>query len=337
MEIMENQSFKAMVVRETDNKKFVREIVARNIDDLPPGEVLIKITYSALNYKDALSATGNRGVTKKYPQTPGIDAVGVVAESQSERFNPGDEVIVTGFDMGMNTPGGFAEYVRVPASWPVKLPKQPTLKESMIYGTGGFTAALSLLKLEQLGLSPKHGPVLVTGATGGVGSNAVAILAKAGYQVTAATGKAEAKEFLLELGATSVITRDEANDATGKPLLKDQWAGVIDTVGGNILATALKSTRYGGSVACCGLVASPELHTTVYPFILRGVNLLGIETSQCSPEIRNEMWKRLSGEWKSSKLASIASECSLEQLEAKIELILQGKVKGRVVVVINSV
>ncbi|MBI3850512.1 MAG: YhdH/YhfP family quinone oxidoreductase [Verrucomicrobia bacterium] len=333
---MQNQTFKAMVVREAGDKKFVREIVTRHIYDLPPGEVLIKVTYSALNYKDALSAIGNRGVTKKYPQTPGIDAAGVVAASQSELFKPGDEVIVTGFDMGMNTAGGFAEYVRVPASWPVKRPRELTLKESMIYGTGGFTAALSLLKLEEHGLSPEHGPVLVGGATGGVGSNAVAILAKAGYQVIAATGKAEAKEFLLELGATGVITRDEANDATGKPLLKEQWAGVIDTVGGNILATALKSTRYGGSVACCGLVASPELHTTVYPFILRGVNLLGIETSQCPPAIRNEIWKRLSGEWKSNKLASIASECSLEQLDAKIELILQGKVRGRVVVAVAN-
>ena len=236
----------------------------------------------------------------------------------------------------MNTSGGFAEYVRVPASWPVKLPKQLTLKESMIYGTAGVTAALSLLKLEQQGLSPNQGPVLVTGATGGVGSTAVVILVKAGYQVAAATGKAEAREYLLNLGATSVISRDETNDATEKPLLKDRWAGVIDAVGGNILATALKSTRYGGSVACCGLVASPELPTTVYPFILRGVNLLGIESSMCQPETRNRIWKNLSGPWKPDDLTTIASECSLEQLEAKIELILQGKLKGRVVVVING-
>ena len=333
---MDNRTFKAMVVRETGDKKFVREIDTRNIDELPPGEVLIKVSYSSLNYKDALSATGHRGVTRTYPHTPGIDAAGVVAESHSNLFKPGDEVIVTGFDLGMNTSGGFAEYVRVPASWPVKLPKQLTLKESMIYGTAGFTAALSLLKLEQHGLSPNQGPVLVTGATGGVGSTAVAILAKAGYQVTGATGKTEAKDYLQALGATGVIRREEVTDATGKPLLKDRWAGVIDTVGGNILATALKSTRYGGSVACCGLVASPELHTTVYPFILRGVNLLGIESSMCQPETRNRIWENLSGPWKPNNLTAIASECSLEQLDAKIELILQGKLKGRVVVVING-
>ena len=333
---MENQTFKAMVVRETADKKFVREIVSRNIDDLPPGEVLIKVRYSSLNYKDALSATGHRGVTRKYPHTPGIDAAGVVAESRSTLFKPGDEVVVTGFDLGANTAGGFAEFIRVPASWPVRLPKQLTLKEGMVYGTAGFTAALSLVKLEQHGLSPNQGPVLVTGATGGVGSTAVAILAKAGYQVAAVTGKMEAKEFLMGLGATSVISREEASDATGKPLLKDQWAGVIDAVGGNILATALKSTRYGGSVACCGLVASPELPTTVYPFILRGVNLLGIDSSVCQPETRHKIWENLAGPWKPNNLAAITSECSLEQLETSIQLILQGKVKGRIVVTIRN-
>ena len=206
----------------------------------------------------------------------------------------------------------------------------------MAYGTAGFTTALSLLKLEEHGLSPGQGQVLVRGATGGVGSTAVAILARAGYRVAAATGKAEAKDYLLALGATSVISRDEVIDTTGKPLLKEQWAGVIDTVGGHILATALKSTRYGGSVACCGLVASPDLPATVFPFILRGVNLLGIESSQCPLETRNEIWKRLAGEWKPDCLPAIASECSLEQLDEKIDLILQGRLKGRVVVAVGG-
>jgi len=330
---MSNRAFKAMVVRETGDKKFVREVITRNINELPPGEVLIKVGYSSLNYKDALSASGHRGVTRKYPHTPGIDAAGIVAESTSPLFRSGEAVIVTGFDLGMNTSGGFAEFIRVPASWPVKLPKSLTLKESMACGTAGFTAALSLLKLEQHGLAADQGPVLVTGATGGVGSTAVAILARAGYQVIAATGKTEAKEYLLALGATGVISRDDVNDSSGKPLLKEQWAGVIDTVGGNILATALKSTRYSGSVAACGLVASLDLPATVYPFILRGVSLLGIESSMCPSETRLEIWEKLSGPWKPNNLGTIASECSLEQLDANIEAMLQSKLKGRMVVV----
>ncbi len=335
-EIMADQTFQAMIVRESDEKEFVREITTRNTNELPPGNVLIKVSYSSLNYKDALSASGHRGVTRKYPHTPGIDAAGVVVESNSPGFHSGEPVIVTGFDLGMNTPGGFAEFIRVPASWPIKLPKSLTLKDSMIYGTAGFTAALSLRHLEEHGLSPGGGPVLVTGATGGVGSTAVAILARAGYQVAAATGKSEARDFLLALGAANVIRRDEITDTTGKPLLKEQWAGVIDTVGGNVLATSLKSTRYGGSVACCGLVASPELPATVYPFILRGVNLLGIESSQCPLVTRTEIWKKLADEWKPDRLPTIASECSLEQLDGKIDLILQGRLKGRVVVAIGG-
>jgi putative YhdH/YhfP family quinone oxidoreductase len=324
-----------MVVSETAEKNYLREITQKSLSELPPGEILVRVSYSSLNYKDALSATGHKGVTKSYPHTPGIDAAGVVEESSSELWKPGDEVILTGYDLGMNTSGGWAEYVRVPAAWALQLPAGLTLKESMVYGTAGLTAALSLDKLERNGLRPDKGEVLVTGATGGVGSLAVAILAQAGYQVVASTGKTEAREFLRALGAKEVISRQESQDQIGKPLLKGRWAAVIDTVGGNILATAIKATQYGGSVACCGLVASPELQTTVYPFILRSVNLLGIDSAECPAQMRLQLWSKLASEWKPAVLQAIYSECSLEELEAKIVAMLQGKISGRTVVVIN--
>ncbi len=326
------QNFKAMVVRENPEKKFTREITEKSLSELPKGELLIEVHFSSLNYKDALSATGNKGVTRNYPHTPGIDAAGVVVESANQQFAPGQEVIVTGFDLGMNTSGGFGRFIRVPASWAVKRPKNLSFKESMAYGTAGFTAALSVFKMEQFGLSKDQGEVLVTGATGGVGSLAVGILAKAGYQVIAATGKTGERDFLLSIGAKEVLSREEVNDTSGRPLLKGRWAGTVDTVGGNFLATAIKSTRYGGVVSCCGLVASPELPTTVYPFILRGVSLLGIDSVECPMQTRTLIWDKISAEWKLDKMAAIFSECSLQELDGKIDLILQGKIKGRIVV-----
>jgi len=209
-----------MVVSETADKRFVREITQRSLEELPRGDLLIEVTYSSLNYKDALSATGHRGVTRSYPHTPGIDAAGIVAESRDPSWTPGDEVIVTGFDLGANTSGGFAQYVRVPASWAVRRPPDMTLKESMVCGTAGFTAALSVFKMQELGVRPARGEVLVTGATGGVGSLAVGILARAGYHVVAATGKTHEKEFLLGLGAKEVIPRESSVDTSGRPLLK---------------------------------------------------------------------------------------------------------------------
>lgn len=326
------QSFKAMVVRETGDKKFIREVTQRSLTDLPAGELLIEVKYSSLNYKDALSASGNKGVTRNYPHTPGIDAAGMAVESQSPSFAAGDAVIVTGFDLGANTSGGFAQYIRVPGSWAVKLPENLSLKESMAYGTAGFTAALSVFRMQRHGLTKDQGEVLVTGATGGVGSLAVSILAKLGFHAVAATGKIAEKDFLLGLGAREVISREEASDASGRPLLKGRWAGVVDTVGGNILATAIKTTKSGGVVACCGNVASPDLSLTVYPFILRGVILLGIDSVECPMDIRSLIWKKIAGEWKLDHLDTLVSECSLEELDAKIALILQGKLKGRVVV-----
>ena len=326
---MNHTSFRAIVVNETDSKQFVRNVVEREVSSLPEGEVLIQVHYSSLNYKDALSATGNKGVTRTYPHTPGIDAAGEVMSSEDETIKVGDKVIVTGYDLGMNTSGGFGEYIRVPASWIIPLPEGMSLRESMMYGTAGFTAALSVYKLIGAGITPSMGDVLVTGATGGVGSVAVSILSKLGFNVVGATGKMEEEQMLLRLGAKKVIHRAELNDEPGRPMLKGIYAGVIDTVGGKILETALKLVRYDGCVTTCGNVAGHELHTTVYPFILRGVSLLGIDSVQCPVDVRREVWALLAADWKSLELLSYTEECALEELDEKFELILQGKLKGR--------
>ncbi|MFA5060012.1 MAG: YhdH/YhfP family quinone oxidoreductase [Candidatus Omnitrophota bacterium] len=329
---MDKNSFNALVVREVSEGKFIREIAQRQISDLPVGEVLIRVKYSSLNYKDALSASGHKGVTKKYPHTPGVDAAGIVEESRSSEFKLGEEVIVTGFDLGMNTSGGFGQYIRVPAGWVIKRPEKLSLKECMIYGTAGFTAALSLWKLEKNDLNSSKGDVLVTGATGGVGSMAVAILSKAGYSVSAVTGKAHERDYLLRLGAKEVISREEMDDKSGKVFLKERWAAVIDTVGGNILTTALKSTKFGGSVTCCGMITSNELKTAIFPFILKGINLLGIASAETPLEIKKEIWERLSRQWKIDSFQESAQECSLGELNPKIDMILKGQIRGRVFV-----
>lgn len=329
---MNNTTFKAMFVSETEEKQFQRVIVNREIKDLPEGDILVNVKYSSLNYKDALSSIGNRGVTRNYPHTPGIDAAGIVEESNDDNFKVGDKVVVTGYDFGMNTSGGFAEYIRVPAEWVIKLPENLSLKESMIIGTAGFTAALSIYKLINSGVKPEDGEILVTGATGGVGSLAISILKKLGYSVIGATGKVDEKEMLVEIGATDIVDRREIDDDTGKALLKGRWAGVIDTVGGNILATAIKSTKYGASVTCCGNAASADLATSVYPFILRGVTLFGIDSVQCDMNLRLKIWDKLSLEWKPKNLNNSVNEISLEGLNEKIDMMLSGKHKGRTVV-----
>ena len=319
-----------MIVEETDDKQFVRSVKAKSISDLPDGDVLVRVSYSSLNYKDALSATGNRGVTRKYPHTPGIDAAGTVEKSRNKAFQSGDTVIVTSYDLGMNTSGGFGGYIRIPADWVVPLPQGLTLKESMIYGTAGFTAGLSIFSLTQT-VKPDAGEVLVTGATGGVGSIATAILAKLGYDVVALSGKADAVEFLKSLGAGRVVTREECNDQSSQPLLKGTWSGVVDTVGGNILATAIKSTLPWGTVTTCGMVASPDLPLTVFPFILRGVRLIGINSQSCPMKHRQHIWKQLATHWKIDQLETISQEVSLEELNSRIDTILKGGIKGRTV------
>ncbi|MCL4505946.1 MAG: YhdH/YhfP family quinone oxidoreductase [Chloroflexi bacterium] len=324
--------FKALVVSENPDGSFSRRMVEKHAHDLPAGEVLVRVLYSSLNYKDALSASGNKGVTRRYPHTPGIDAAGVVVECVDGVYRPGDEVLIKHPEFGTNTPGGFSQYARVPSDWVMKLPAGMAPRNSMAYGTAGLTAALSLQRLQEHGISPQDGEILVTGATGGVGSIAVALLAKAGYMVVAATGKPQAGQWLAELGAQAIIHRDEINDRSGRPLLRARWAGVVDTVGGNFLATALRSTRPGGTVTCCGNVASPELALTVYPFILRGVSLIGIDIANCPTAVCRRLWARLASEWRVERIEASARECSLDDLSAEIDRILNGGQIGRVVV-----
>lgn len=328
-----SRQYRALVVSEKASGGFERAVATRSTDDLPKeGNVLIRVHYSSLNYKDALSATGNKGVSRHYPHTPGVDAAGVVEESGANEIRSGDEVIVTGYDLGMNTPGGFAEYIRVPAAWVVRRPPALSLRESMIYGTAGFTAALSVHRLLQHGVHPDQGEVLVTGATGGVGSVAVGILARVGFRVVAATGKLQEVEFLKSLGAHEVLSREQAIDTTGAGMLKARWAGVVDTVGGEMLSTALRSIKPHGAATCCGLVASKDLSTPIFPFILRGVSLLGIDSAQTSMPLRLAVWQKLAGEWKLPMLDGLAREVTLDQLDPEIERILKGQQKGRVLV-----
>lgn len=325
-----SEQFKAMIVEKQPDKTFTRKIGSRSINDLPEAPLLIKVQYSSLNFKDALSATGNPGVSRNFPHTPGIDAAGEVVEDASGTFTPGDQVVVTGWDLGMNTAGGYGEYIRIPAEWALALPKGLTLRDSMILGTAGFTAGLSVQALVDR-VSPDAGEILVTGATGGVGSVAVAILAKAGYKVVAVTGKADQTEFLKSLGASEVITREALMENADRAMLKERWAGAVDVVGGEMLAAVLKSTRYGGTVTCCGLVGSPELPVNVFPFILRGVSLLGIDSVQSPKEQRLAVWNKLADEWQVD-LEALVNEVALENLEDSIQAILKGGLRGRVLV-----
>ncbi len=324
--------FDALWVEETADGKYTRRIARREIGDLPPGDILVRVHYSSLNYKDALSATGNRGVTRHYPHTPGIDAAGVVVESQNPSYKPGDAVVSVANVMGVSISGGFGQYVRLPSALIQPLPSGLSLRESMAYGTAGLTAAYGVYRLEAYGLTAGQGEVVVTGATGGVGSFAVGMLARTGYTVVAATGKTDQHALLESLGAKEIIQRQLLDDRSGKGLLSGRWAGAYDTVGGNYLATILKSTRPGGVVACCGNAASADLNTTVYPFILRGVALLGIDIIDVDAALRRELWSRIATRWKVPQLEASAREVRLEELEPEIERILHGGQAGRVVV-----
>lgn len=329
-----NTTFKAFRVEE-ENGKYIGSIKEMKFSPLKKNEILVKVHYSSLNYKDALSASGNKGVTRKYPHTPGIDAVGIIEKSKSEICKVGDIVIVTSYDLGMNTDGGFAEYIKVPSEWAVKLPENMTMKEAMIYGTAGLTAGISILRLTE-SVKPEDGKIVVSGATGGVGALSVSMLGKLGYSVVAITGKEKERDYLIYLGAKEIVLRSQIENFAKNPLLKPMFIGAVDTVGGIILENIIKSTEPLAIITCCGNVASPELKLTVFPFILRGVTLIGIDSQNYPMKYRAKVWEMLSDKWKPKQLEETCYEIELEELQQKIELMLQGKLKRRIIIKMNE-
>ena len=325
--LMEDIKYKAFVTVETD-EGFTNSIENLSTSNLKENDLLVKVSYSSLNYKDALSASGNKGVTREYPHTPGIDAVGEVVKSNTSNFKIGDKIIVTGYDLGMNTFGGFGQYISIPANWAVMLPKELSETEAMSIGTAGLTAGLCIRKLLINDLDPESGDVLVTGASGGVGSVAVMLLSKLGFNVTALTGKKDQINYLESLGASSVIMRSEMEEQ-GRPLQKGIYQGGVDTVGGNILSNFISQTSQRGAITCCGNVASDKLQTSVFPFILRGVTLLGIDSAESLLEVKKEIWYKFSKDWKID-LEKITKEVQLESLSDEVKKILEGKQVGRI-------
>lgn len=325
------QAFKALVVDQSGND-IVSGIRELTLEDLPSGELLIQVVYSSVNYKDALACIANGNVVKNYPFIPGIDLAGIVKSSTDGRFQEGDEVLITGYELGVSHYGGFSEYARVSSKWAVKIPQGLSAKEAMIFGTAGFTAALSVQELQDGGVSADQGPILVTGATGGVGSMAVAMLAKWGYEVVASTGKSDQKEHLMKLGAARVISREELVPEKIRALDKQLWAGAIDCVGGKSLSYILSSTRYGGTVAVSGLTGGAELAATVFPFILRGIRLVGVDSVLVSMEKRIRIWNRLASELKPDMLDSMYAQITLEQIPDVVQSILKGRSQGRTLV-----
>ena len=324
---MEDIKYKAFITQETESG-FSNSIESLSIADLEENDLLIKVSYSSLNYKDALSASGNKGVTRTYPHTPGIDAVGEVVESNSSDFKDGDKIIVTGYDLGMNTYGGFGQYISIPATWAISLPNELSEAEAMSIGTAGLTAGLCVRKLLQNDLTPDSGDVLVTGASGGVGSVAVMVLSKLGFNVVALTGKQDQVDYLESLGASSVIIRSQMEEQ-GKPLQKGIYQGGVDTVGGNILSNFISQTSQRGAITCCGNVASDKLETSIFPFILRGVTLIGIDSAESLLEVKKEIWNNFSNDWKID-LEKITKEVFLESLSDEVEKILKGNQVGRI-------
>ncbi|PIC64584.1 oxidoreductase [Sporosarcina sp. P13] len=327
---MNNTQFKALMVNQ-DVNEFTTTISNFKVSDLPKGDILIKVAYSSVNYKDGLAATPNGKIVTSYPHIPGIDMAGTVISSTDPRYKEGDEVIATSYEIGVSRFGGFSEFARIPAEWIVPLPDGLSMKEAMSFGTAGFTAALSILRLEENGLSPDKGSVLVTGATGGVGSFAVSILSKLGYHVVASTGKEDEHDYLVEIGANEIISRQDLQPEKLRALDKQLWAGAIDPVGGNTLAYIVSTMKYGGSVAVSGLTGGINVPTTVFPFILRAVNILGIDSVYCPMSTRSALWNRMATDMKPTNLDTITTEVMLEELPSTLSLILEGKTKGRMV------
>jgi putative YhdH/YhfP family quinone oxidoreductase len=328
--------FPCWMVRKDDAGVVTASVEVISADELPPDDVLVEVAYSSLNYKDALACQGQPGIVQKFPHVPGIDCAGVVVESKAPQHRPGDEVLVTGYELGAGHWGGYSKYARVPAEWIVPLPNGLSLRDSMIYGTAGFTAAQCVTAIVERGIRPERGPVVVTGATGGVGSLAVAILAKLGYEVTAVTGKQGESSLLHHLGAAKIVGRSEVADDSDRPLLAARWAAAVDTVGGRPLTAILRSLEHRGCVAACGLVAGTELPLTVYPFILRGVTLAGIDSAKCPRPQRLEMWQKLAGPWRVDQLEELAEVVTLDGLQQRVSEILAGEIVGRTLVVPGS-
>ncbi|MCK1984731.1 MULTISPECIES: NADPH:quinone oxidoreductase family protein [Peribacillus] len=326
------QQFDALVVNKQDDQ-FTVNIQQLSLDDLPQGEVLIRVHYSGVNYKDSLAAIPNGNIVSSYPIVPGIDMAGVVISSEDSRFKEGDEVIATSYGIGVSQSGGYSQFARVPAEWIVPLPDGLTMKEAMIIGTAGFTAALSVLRLEENNLTPEQGNVLVTGATGGVGSFAVSILSKLGYSVEASTGKESEHGYLKKIGAATIVSREDVYDGKLRALGKQKWSGAVDPVGGEPLASVLSQIKYGGSVAVSGLTAGTSLPATVFPFILRGVNLLGIDSVNCPMDTRLKVWHRLATDFKLEHLEQLVQqEITLEELPDVLPTLLKGEARGRTIV-----
>jgi acrylyl-CoA reductase (NADPH) len=326
------QQFDALVVNKQDDQ-FTVNIQKLSLDDLPQGEVLIRVHYSGVNYKDSLAAIPNGNIVSSYPIVPGIDMAGVVVSSEDSRFKEGDEVIATSYGIGVSQSGGYSQFARVPAEWIVPLPDGLTMKEAMIIGTAGFTAALSVLRLEENNLTPEQGSVLVTGATGGVGSFAVSILSKLGYSVEASTGKESEHGYLKKIGAATIVSREDVYDGKLRALGKQKWSGAVDPVGGEPLASVLSQIKYGGAVAVSGLTAGTSLPSTVFPFILRGVNLLGIDSVNCPMDTRLKVWHRLATDFKLEHLEQLVQqEITLEELPDVLPTLLKGEARGRTIV-----
>lgn len=324
-------NFRAQIVRGPEQKL---ELETLTSEKLPPGEVTIRVRYSGMNYKDALASRGHPGVVRTFPHVPGIDAAGEVLESGDTKFTSGQQVIVTGFGLGAAQWGAYAELIRVPAGWVIPLPRGLTLRQAMIIGTAGMTAAQSIAALQDAGITPDRGEIVVTGANGGVGSFAVAILAKLGYRVVAVTGKNA--ELALKRGATRTLTRDQILDKSPAPLGKSLWAGAVDSVGGETLASIIRNTQQYGCITACGLVGGVELPLTVYPFILRGVSLIGIDSVHVPLEERKRLWMLLAGDWSPGDFESFVDcEIELADIEPQIERILRGETQGRVVVLVG--
>lgn len=325
--------YDALIVTKAEDGQASHSIQQVPMCDLQEGELLVRVDYSSVNYTDALAISGHPGVAGKFPLTPGIDASGVVAQSASPVYSPGDEIVAMGFDLGMYVDGGFGRFIRVPADWVIRCPSSMSMRQVMTYGTEGLAAALARNELERSGVSPRSGEILVTGATGGIGVMAVALLAQAGFQIVAAAEDISNKGFLMDLGAAEVIAHaDLTGRKSRKPLHDSRWAGVIDPVGGDLLTIALKEAQYGAAVICCGMVGGTEVTTSVYPFIMRSIRLIGIDATYCPIPLRNRIWRLLSTDWCLEGLDFLTKECTLAGVDEAVESILCGGSEGRYVV-----